>query len=52
MAVEAKAGMLDRIGKEIAADVTAEAMPRILAKIADMLVDYDVSENLELSCGN
>lgn len=44
MAVEAKAGMLDRIGKEIAADVTAEAMPRILAKIADMLVDYDVSE--------
>ena len=44
MAIEAKAGFLNRIEQGIAGDVTAAAMPRILAKIADLMELYDMTE--------
>lgn len=44
MAMDAKAGLLNRLEKLIGGDVTAEAMPRILIKAADLLAEYDVRE--------
>ena len=44
MAIEAKAGFLNQIEQGIAGDVTAAAMPRILAKIADLMELYDMTE--------
>lgn len=44
MGLEAKAALMEQIERRIGADVTAEAMPRILAVMADTLEKYDVFE--------
>ena len=44
MAIEAKAGFLNRIEQAIAENVTAAAMPQILAKIADLMELYEIRE--------
>ena len=44
MAIEAKAGFLNRIEQAIAENVTAAAMPKILAKIADLMELYEIRE--------
>ena len=44
MAMGAKAGFLNRIETAIASEVTAAAMPRIMAKIADLMELYEMTE--------
>ena len=46
MAIEAKAGFLNRVEQAISGEVTAAAMPRILARIADLMQMYEISERL------
>lgn len=45
MAIEAKASFIDLIRKRLAPEVTAEAMPRILAGISEVLHDFEMEEH-------
>lgn len=45
MAIEAKMSFLEQIRKRLGPEVTAEAMPRILAGISEVLNDYEMEEH-------
>lgn len=51
MGLEAKVGLMGQIERRIGADVTAEAMPRILSAMADVLEGFEVTETRRKEAG-
>lgn len=45
MAIEAKASFLDLLKKRLGTEVTAEAMPRILAGVSEVLDGFEMEEH-------